>query len=153
MRVIVGGTFDILHKGHKQLLRTAFQTAGSQGFVYIGITTGKLAEKKMHVSSFEQRKTNLIQYLRKEKGKNQFVIEPIQDKYGPAIHGDFDAIVVSPETRPTAEEINLHRRQNSRKPLQIIEIPFVLADDSLPISSTRIRRKEIDSEGRILPRD
>ena len=66
---------------------------------------------------------------------------------------DFDCIIISPETRPTAEEINNIRKQKGKKPLQIIQIPFVLADDNVPISSTRIRNKEINKDGSILTRD
>ncbi len=80
-------------------------------------------------------------------------IKPIKDKYGPSIRGEFDAIVISPETKPTAEEINDKRRQNMKKPLKIVQIPFVLANDGAHISSSRIRKKEIDENGRILKID
>ncbi|GAG01837.1 unnamed protein product, partial [marine sediment metagenome] len=36
---------------------------------------------------------------------------------------------------------------------EIIQIPFVLAKDGIPISSTRIKNKEVDSEGTIIERD
>jgi pantetheine-phosphate adenylyltransferase len=58
--------------------------------------------------------------------------------------------VVSDETRPGALEINETRKKNGLKTLEIISIPLVLADDQKPISSTRIKKGEIDKEGRIL---
>ena len=79
--------------------------------------------------------------------------KPIFDKYGPTIDEDFDAIVVSPETRKTAEEINFKRKKNGKKSLKIIEIPFVLGNDRKIISSTRIFKKEIDENGKIPKRD
>jgi pantetheine-phosphate adenylyltransferase len=36
------------------------------------------------------------------------------------------------------------------KPLEVVEIPFVLAEDGKPISSIRIRYGEIDVHGKLL---
>ena len=83
----------------------------------------------------------------------QVVLTPIQDKYGPSVEEKFDAIVVSPETKPTAEEINEKRRQRGKKPLQIIVVPYVLAKDGHPINSTRIRNGEIDEHGTLLEKE
>ena len=150
MRVCIGGTFDILHKGHKLLIDKAFQIAGKQGSVFIGLTTGKIIKEKRDVKPFEKRRGTIMRYLSKKKLADRAIIKPIKDKYGPSLEGDFDAIVVSPETMKTAEEINRIRRQNGRKPLEIVQIPFVLADNGIAISSLRIRRSEIDENGRIL---
>jgi len=153
MKVCIGGTFNILHKGHKLLINKAFETAGKFGYVFIGITTGEIINKKGDVKSFKERKKTVEDYISKKKLSGHYLIKPIYDKYGPSLKEDFDAIVVSPETGPTAEEINKIRRQNSKKPLQIIQIPFVLANDNIPISSSRIKNKEIDEEGMIPKRD
>ena len=153
MKVCIGGTFNHLHKGHKLLINKAFETAGKQGQVFIGITTGELTDEKRDVKSFEERKKTVEEYISKEKITVRYLIKPICNKHGPSLDEDFDAIIISPETRPTAEEINKIRKQKGKKPLQIIQIPFVLADDNIPISSSRIRNKEIDKDGRILKRD
>ena len=153
MRVCIGGTFDVLHQGHKQLITTACKTAGEHGVVFIGITIDTLAQKRRTISSFEQRKTAIENYLLQQKKTPRFIIATIQDKYGPSIKGEFDAIIVSPETKPVAEEINEKRRQLGKKPLQIVVIPFVLAEDGRPISSTRIRNKEIDENGVVLKQE
>ena len=42
MKVCIGGTFNPLHKGHKLLIDKAFEVAGKQGSVFIGITTGEI---------------------------------------------------------------------------------------------------------------
>ena len=153
MRVCIGGTFDTLHKGHELLINKAFQTAGKQGSVFIGITTGEISKTKGNIKSFEERKKTIEQYLLKKGYINRVTIQPIKDKYGPSTRNELDAIVISPETKYTAEEINNKRRRNMKKPLKIVQIPFVLANDGTPISSSRIRKKEIDEKGRILKID
>ena len=46
MRVCLGGTFNILHKGHKRLFDKAFEVAGEDGSVHIGITVGEVINHK-----------------------------------------------------------------------------------------------------------
>ena len=153
MKICIGGTFNILHSGHKLLIDKAFQIAGKQGSVFIGITTGKILKNKTSVESFEQRKESIEKYLREKRYIERAIIQPITDEYGPSVKREYDAIIVSPETVKTAEEINKKRRQNGKKTLEIIKIPFVLAEDGLPISSSRIKNHEIDRNGRVLKRD
>lgn len=153
MKVCVGGTFNILHKGHKSLIEKAFEIAGKNGSVFIGLATGELTENKKSVKSLKLRKKNLEEYLTKKGFFNQTTIKPITDKYGPSVDEDFDAIVVSPETIKTAEEINKKRIRKGKKPLKIIRVSFVLARDGKPISSTRIINGEIDENGNILQED
>ena len=153
MKVCIGGTFNILHKGHKLLIKKAFEMSGENGFVFIGISTGNLLKKKDNVKSFEERKKTLEKYITERGYTTELLIQPIKDKYGPSVEGDFDAIIVSPATYKVVEEINKKRKQKRKKPLEIIQIPFVLAKDGIPISSTRIKNKEVDSEGSVIERD
>ena len=140
MRVCIGGTFDILHKGHKNLISKAFQIAGKQGSVFIGVTTGEINKRKKDVNSLELRKKSIEQYLSRKGFIDRAIIRPIKDKYGPSVEEEFDAIVVSPETVKTAEEINKIRKEKGMMPVKITQIPFVLANDGFPISSSRIKK-------------
>jgi len=150
MKVCIGGTFDILHKGHKYLISKAFEVAGKQGHIFIGITSGKFFRNKKNLKTFNERKKAVLDYISKKKTVNTVVVKPIKDKYGPSIDGDFDAIVVSPETVESAEEINRKRRGIGKKPLEIIKMPFILAEDGKTISSSRIKKGEIDINGKLL---
>jgi len=153
MKVCIGGTFNIIHSGHKLLINKAFETAGLEGSVFIGLTTKKLTKNKKNVWSLQERKKKLEQYLSEKGFLDRATIKPISNKYGPSIDEEFDAIVVSPETMKTAEEINFKRREKGKKALKIIKIPFLSAKDGVPISSSRIYNKEIDENGNILKRD
>jgi pantetheine-phosphate adenylyltransferase len=153
MKVCIGGTFDILHDGHKSLIKKAFEVAGNNGYVFIGITSGHVIKHKKVICSFEERKNSIERFLTEQKTNQRFEIKPIDNKFGPSITEDFEAIIVSPATKPTAQEINEKRKELKKNPLKIIEIPYVLAQDRQPISSTRIKRKEIDDRGNIVHLD
>ncbi len=143
-KAAVGGTFDRLHSGHKTLLSRAFEVAE---FVLVGITSDEMLSKE--AESYNERKRALEKFLRKF-GKRCEIVK-LHDAYGPAAtDAELDAIVVSEETKHRAIEINEMRKKKNLKPLEIIVIPLVLAEDGAAISSTRIRRGEVDEEGRVL---
>ncbi len=149
MRVCLGGTFNIFHKGHKYLIDKAFAIAGKQGYVFIGVAEGELVAKKKFLKPYNERVNKILAYLNEKKYGSRVEILPIDTKYGLAVDVDFDAIIVSPETQKNAHEINKKRQSLGKNPLKIVKISYVLADDKKPISSTRIYHKEIDEEGRI----
>jgi len=145
MKICLGGTFSIIHEGHEMLLKKAFES----GEVTIGITSDRLAkEMGKDVISYEKRKENLEKFIAEKFGKKANIV-PLNDTYGPAAYGDFDAIVVSPETVRGAEEINKMRNKNGLNELKIILVPFILADDGIPVSSSRIRKGEIEGKKRV----
>jgi len=57
---------------------------------------------------------------------------------------------VSQETEYMAQEINKKREKIGLEPLRIIVIDMVPAENCIPISTTRIRRGEINREGKLL---
>jgi pantetheine-phosphate adenylyltransferase len=151
MKVMVGGTFDPLHDGHKRLLARSFEIAGPGGHVVIGLTSDSFASRKTHPTQpFATRKADLEQYISSTINSTQWDVEPLNDRYGSAIDADFDALIVSEETLAVAIEINKLRREKGRKKVDIHQISCVLAEDGRWISSTRIYRGEIDVHGHLL---
>ena len=144
-KVAVGGTFDKFHDGHKKLLSTAFELGNR---IEIGVTSDAFGGLKGEIDSCEERMNNLKLFF---KDKSNFRVVSLDDPFGTTIYeADFDAIVVSEETEPTAMKINEIRLSKGMNPLDIIVVSFVLAEDGNPISSTRIRRGEIDKNGLII---
>ncbi len=148
VRVVIGGTFNHMHRGHIALISKAFEIGD---YVYIGLTTDRYAGSSRHGARVEGYATRrkAVKKLAAGFGKD-FEIEPLRDRFGPAATGRFDAIVVSDETLPVAVEINRERRRNGLTRLSIVRVPTVLAADLVPISSSRIARGEIDSEGNLV---
>jgi len=145
-KVAVGGTFDKFHKGHKKLLDKAFKVGDK---ILIGVTSDEFGGKKGDIDPCNVRMSNLEKFL--EKFNSRYSMMKLEDHYGSTIDDEtLDALVVSRETRPTANKINRIRERRGMNPLEIIVIDMVLAEDRKPISSTRIRKGEIDSKGRII---
>ena len=146
----MGGTFDILHKGHRALLSKASEIGS---IVLIGLTTDERARKgrkDIVVNSYVIRKENLEMLLNSMNLPSNFKIVPLDNDWGPSVVEDsFTAIIVSEETKKTAEKINMIRLENDKKGLEIVIVPFVKAYDGQKISSSRIRDNEIDSNGRL----
>ena len=154
MKVMVGGTFDPLHDGHKRLITRSFELAGKKGSVTIGLTTDQFARRKCHpVKEYSARKASLENYIRESGFSAHYQVEPLNDRYGSAVSENFDALVVSEETLPIAREINILRNEKGKRKVDIHQITCVLADDDRWISSTRIYRGEIDEHGRLLHGD
>lgn len=150
-KVAVGGTFDLLHKGHITLIRKAI-TLGQ--FVIIGLTSDEMLEafpKNHFVEPFETRQQKLIAFIASINALEKTQVIPLNDPYGPTVDDeDVDALVASYETFRRGDEINALRREKGFEPIVIIVVDAVLADDGEPISTTRIRLGEIDRNGRVI---
>ncbi len=149
--IAIGGTFDQLHKGHKTLLRRAFEL-GKQ--VLIGLTTQDMVKHKPDweiIASYVERENELEKWLNAEGYNGRYIIRPLHNKYGPAITmAELQLIVVSEETCPVAKEINEIRREHKLPLLHIAVLTMVMAEDHISISSTRIRAGQIDRDGRLI---
>jgi len=149
--VAVGGTFDEFHKGHQALLKKAFEVGNR---VLIGVTSDDLVKKweKPHkIATYEKRLDDLKSFLRSQGVLDRAEILPLHDPYGVTVSSkSLEGLVVSQETEARAYEINEKRRAKGLQPLKIIVVEMVLAENSVSVSTTRIRRKEIDREGRLL---
>jgi len=73
----------------------------------------------------------------------------IKDAIGFAAEPGLDVIFVSRETRRGAHAVNQARREKGLSPLRICVMGLVLADDGLPLSSTRILKEEVDALGHL----
>lgn len=142
-----------MHLGHLALLSKAFEVGDK---VIIGVssddfaTTVKRKGKLNH--TYEQRVKNLHATIDKKFGRQvKYTVAKLDNEFGPTVtEGPVDALVASAETARKGKEINNIRRINGLKPISIITVDILKAEDAGPISSTRIRAGEIDSFGKIL---
>ena len=151
--VATGGTFDELHIGHIALLAKAFQVGKK---VIIGISSDSFAANrgKQINHNFEVRIANLKNMIKKEFGNVNYEIAKLDGDFGPAVTtDDVEALVTSTETQSKGKILNEMRAKIGVKPVKVITVELVKAEDGSTISSTRIRIGEIDRQGRrLLPR-
>lgn len=149
-RVALGGTFEVIHKGHRTLLARAFSMGDE---VLIGLTSDNLANlsRRRRVSPYREREWALRAFLDRTFPGLDYEIKMIDDEFGPAVHlPDLEVLVVSEDTHTTGVRLNEERERRGLPPLRLVTIPHVLADDGRPISSTRVLNGECDADGRIL---
>lgn len=139
--VAVGGTFDRLHKGHVSLLRKTF-SIGTQ--VIIGITSDEMIQDKPLSSAllpFQKRRAELVSFLRKENVDSSVTVVKLLDPYGSLkTNTSIEALVVGPRyTKRVVEDVG--------ESMHIVPCDPVLAEDGLLLSSSRIRKGEVDRTG------
>ncbi|KJE48898.1 MULTISPECIES: pantetheine-phosphate adenylyltransferase [Acidiplasma] len=144
MYTLVGGTFNHFHKGHELMLRTAIDTGCR---VIIGLTSDDyVIGNKEFIIKYRTRLKRLKKFM--DKYTDNYEIHELNDKFGETLKIKEANLIVSPETYSTAIYINNKRNEMNMRPLNIIKVPFVLAEDFFPISSTRIEYGEITRTGK-----
>jgi pantetheine-phosphate adenylyltransferase len=153
MKVALGGTFDPVHDGHRELFGRAFEL----GNVTVGLTSDELAPKTRnedrYVRSYEDRRRDLDAELAEYAATydHDYEIRKLEEPTGIATEEQFDVLIVSPETETGGRRINEIRRERGLEPLEIEVVDHVYAEDDEIISSTRIVKGEIDEHGKLTP--
>lgn len=74
----IGGTFDILHKGHKEYIRLAFQFA-DHVLIYVSSDKHVNGKKDYHVRPYELRIARLKDFLQENGFENRCEIHPLNE--------------------------------------------------------------------------
>ncbi|GAB0097011.1 bifunctional phosphopantetheine adenylyltransferase - Dephospho-CoA kinase [Sergentomyia squamirostris] len=157
--VVLGGTFDRLHMGHKILLSNAVLRTKKR--LVVGVTDANMIKSKKLpelILSVDQRINDVTTFLQDIDHSLMYEVVPIPDPFGPtATDPDIDLIVVSQETLRGGEKVNEVRQKNNLNILEIFCIKMLeLEPDSddkekkisssnqrMDLLGTRIREPQI----------
>lgn len=147
---VCGGTFDHFHKGHREFLRYALSISKK---LLVGLTSDnyvKAKDKFDCVEEFRTRINSLENFFIHEKVSDRVSIELIDDIFIPKIWENLpiETIVVTKNTIMGARKINLRIKEQGKCPLKIEVAPLVKDHNNEYISSSRIRKGEINREGK-----
>lgn len=143
--VVLGGTFDHLHIGHKLLLTMGVLSARSA--MWVGVTSTALLAKKEHreyIEPIDVRMARVRQFLRdvsQALGKSLALhVVPISDPCGPAgTLPDLDVLLVTEETVRGIEPIAAERAKHGVRPLHVYTVSLVHSAAAAKTGSTDIR--------------
>ncbi|MCR4263973.1 MAG: pantetheine-phosphate adenylyltransferase [Candidatus Roizmanbacteria bacterium] len=140
-KVAVGGTFDRLHKGHEELLVTAFSVADR---VAIGLTDDRMIVSKTLselIEPYEIRKKHLERFLKAHRFLKRSEIVKLSDSFGPALTDhSIQAVVIGPRVSETVIA-------TIKKIKPVISCKTIVASDGSYLSSTRIRSGRVQRDG------
>ena len=141
-----GGTFDIIHRGHRALLGAAL----SYDHTIIGLSTDGFAARrgKALLHGYDMRRERLVRHIEESHPKAAYEVCPLDDDFGPAVlRSGVDVLVVSWETRHAGHTLNVMRTGRGLGAVDIAVVPMIYGRSGGRISTTRIREGMMDTEG------
>ncbi|KAJ7313637.1 hypothetical protein JRQ81_005202 [Phrynocephalus forsythii] len=146
--VVIGGTFDRLHNGHKLLLSVSCMLAENR--LLVGVSDKDLLENKLLkelILPYDQRVAQLSEFLVDIKPSLRYEIVPLFDFFGPSItDSDLKCIVVSEETLKGGLAVNRKRVENGLAELAVHTIqlavdPLHAKNEEEKVSSSSLRSR------------
>lgn len=146
--VVLGGTFDGIHAGHKILFMESIKMCNHR--MVVGVTDANMIKSKVLwelIAPVEERVENVEKFLRALNPALKYHVVPIKDLYGPTIEEkNMDCIVVSKETERGAVKINEARELKGWPKLEVHVIELMPEEDTkLQGSMSRLCEKKVSS--------
>ncbi|KAL5707963.1 pantetheine-phosphate adenylyltransferase [Ranunculus cassubicifolius] len=149
--VVIGGTFDRLHDGHRLFLQATAEFAKDR--VVVGVCDGPMLLKKQLcnlIEPVEKRMKAVEGYIKLLKPDLMVQVVPITDCYGPSVVDEnLDAIIVSKETVSGGMLVNEKRAEKGLRKLKVEVVDLVPGEfTGEKLSSTTLRKLEAEKANR-----
>lgn len=140
--VSLGGTFDVLHKGHKEYIRMGFAYA-EYALIYVLSDNYARNLKKYHVRSYDSRVKRLCNFLEKAGiTTNQYEIRGINSLSHlerELVNENITVSIVVPEYLDLFHDINQKRLLNKKDSIVVVRKKRTVDPKLGDLSSTAIR--------------
>lgn len=148
--VLIGGTFDVLHKGHKNYI---FQGLSKANKLYINLASDTLAtaSKKYKVKSYDIRKKQVKNYINRLKFDNKEIIfnrvDSLKDVEKFCLRTDELDLVLASENNylKLFRGYNKKRREEKKTEFDVKKIILVRDKNKTKISSSTFKQLKCDS--------
>ncbi|EGC32990.1 hypothetical protein DICPUDRAFT_155029 [Dictyostelium purpureum] len=124
--VVLGGTYDRMHPGHKVMLTISSLICSE--YMEVGVTDNSILKKKKYselIEPFEYRSEKTQNFLQSINPNVEYNMLKLVEPYANTMTSKrLECIVISPETFSTAIKINEVRRETNLKPLEIYSISY-----------------------------
>ncbi|KAL0268613.1 UNVERIFIED_CONTAM: hypothetical protein PYX00_010475 [Menopon gallinae] len=146
--VVLGGTFDRLHAGHKILLSQALLQCSKR--LTVGVTDINMIRTKILwelIEPCEKRIEKVKTFIHEVDNTVQCHVVAISDMYGPTKSDEcLNMLVVSAETEKSGHKVNEYRKEHGLNELDLCTISIadegtVRHEEETKISSSNIRRR------------
>lgn len=116
---IIGGTFDVLHEGHKDYIKLAFDFADT---VYIMLTSDNYSFKSYKIKPFIKRLDALVAFLEEKCYRFYQIFKMSNHRFlcDFCLKNEITLAIVIPEYYYLMESINDLRIKNNLKPFYIL---------------------------------
>ncbi|KAI1715508.1 dephospho-CoA kinase domain-containing protein [Ditylenchus destructor] len=150
--VVLAGTFDRIHNGHKLLLTEAVLLTNK--LVTCGVNSEQMDIIKQKtlselIAPVSERCATVVELIEDITDGIECRAVPMQDTFGPALYDpDAQCLVLTEETPQGSDEINKKRQQKGFPKLDVHVVPTLDANDDpvsneSKLSSSSYRRREL----------
>jgi len=146
--VLIGGTFDTLHLGHRKYIERAFEKGDK---VFIQLSSDNYAAslgKEYKVKSYYQRATQLRSFIFNNFDKDFRIVKlnSLQQLENFCIqHNEINSVLVINEYLELFKKYNELRVKNNKQKLNIFEMEIIKDNNGVKISSTKINGNFINN--------
>jgi len=144
--VVLGGTFDHLHAGHKVLLTVAAVLA-MKGLA-IGVSGPPLLSTKHAAETLEpwgKRASAVVKFVARVCPDLPVHLEVLLDGFGPSLKPHMNALIVSEETASGGSAVNERRSELGLEKAEVVVIPLVAGADGIGKQSSTDIRLQLDT--------
>jgi len=143
-QVVVGGTFNVFHKGHAKLLDAAMTIASfKNAALVIGVTSDELAQssRSVPVRPYRARLDDVARYVERSDIRPEFgpvMYSTIYDVSDLPVMDERDTLVVSEETEGRARSLLAKKGYICK----VRTVPMVMDSNGEEMHSTKILEEE-----------